>query len=118
MKQVTIVWRRRHEIADQRGRLVLSTPGDAPMSVTLSSDVESLIREQIDSGRYSDASEVVREGLRLIEARDRLQRLRAALAEGETGESIPFTPELVAQMKRDAAQMAREGRQPNPDVCP
>jgi putative addiction module CopG family antidote len=88
------------------------------MNVSLTPDLESLIREKVESGRYNDASEVVREGLRLLDERDRLQQLRAALAEGEKGEGIRFTPELVAQMKRDAAQMAREGKQPKSDVCP
>jgi antitoxin ParD1/3/4 len=88
------------------------------MNVSLTPRLASLIREKVESGRYNNASEVVHEALQLLEERDRFQRLRAALAEGEKGEGIPFTPELVAQMKQDAAQMAREGKQPNPDVCP
>jgi antitoxin ParD1/3/4 len=88
------------------------------MNVSLTPHFESMIREKVESGRYNNASEVVREGLRLLEERDRLRQLRAALAEGEKGEGIRFTPELVAQMKQEAAQMAREGKQPKPDVCP
>lgn len=44
---------------------------------------EDFIRRQVSSGRYSDAEAVVRDGLRLLEARDRvLTALDAAVAEG------------------------------------
>ena len=50
--------------------------------------MEALIREKVDSGLYGNASEVVREALRLMELRDRTHQqklgdLRAALIEGE-----------------------------------
>jgi antitoxin ParD1/3/4 len=88
------------------------------MNVSLTPQFEAFIQVKIESGRCKNAREVVEEGLRLLEERDRVQRLREALAEGEKGDAIPFTPELVAQLKREAARMAREGKQPNPDVCP
>ena len=58
-----------------------------PTSVALSPHFESFIQEQVKSGRYNNASEVVRAGLRLLEdqhARARLQQeeLRAAIAAG------------------------------------
>lgn len=53
------------------------------MNVTLTPDVEALIAERVASGRYADASEVVREALRLLEQRDRWERLRESLAEAE-----------------------------------
>jgi len=39
--------------------------------ISLSPDVERLIAEQIRSGRYRSADDVVREGLELIQARER-----------------------------------------------
>ena len=38
-----------------------------PTSIALSTHFETFIREQIESGRYNNASEVVRAGLRLLE---------------------------------------------------
>lgn len=58
-----------------------------PTSVALSPHFEAFIQDQLKSGRYNNASEVVRAGLRLLEdehARARLQQeeLRAAIAAG------------------------------------
>lgn len=52
------------------------------MNVSLTPHFEAMIREKVASGRYNNASEVVREALRLLEAEDRrkLERLRAAIA--------------------------------------
>jgi antitoxin ParD1/3/4 len=63
-----------------------------PTTIALSSHFESFIRDQIDSGRYNNISEVVRAGLRLLEDQERLNdlklaELRSAIAAGlESGE--------------------------------
>ena len=48
------------------------------MNVSLTPQLEELIQSKVRSGRYSSASEVVREGLRLLEERDRLQEWKLA----------------------------------------
>lgn len=58
-----------------------------PTSVALSTHFEQFIRDQIDSGRFNNASEVVRAGLRLLEDQEqqaslKLEALRAAIASG------------------------------------
>ena len=92
------------------------------MNVSLTPELESLIREKVQTGLYNNASEVVREALRLLEERDRTRRLREAvgigLAQAERGETTPLTAELLAQISQDAEELARQGKQPNPDVCP
>lgn len=53
-------------------------------SVSLNDHFADFIDASVASGRYGSASDVVRAGLRLLEAEEtRLAQLRAALAEGE-----------------------------------
>jgi antitoxin ParD1/3/4 len=74
-------------------------------SVTLSDHFCSLVDELVGSGRFGSASEVVREGLRLVEERERrLQALRQALIDGE--ESGSAGPLDMAEIKRTARAMA------------
>ena len=58
------------------------------MNVSLTPRLEKLVQQKIRSGLYNNASEVVREALRLMEEHDeirklKLKQLRKALAEGE-----------------------------------
>lgn len=92
------------------------------MNVSLTPQLEELIRRKVESGMYGSASEVVREALRQMEARDRHQRLRLAIAEAdaeiERGAEDELTPALVEQLKRDGERMVLDGIAPDPDVCP
>lgn len=46
------------------------------MNVSLTPELEELIQPRVRSGRYTSASEVVREALRLLDDRDELRALR------------------------------------------
>ena len=46
------------------------------MNVSLSSELERFVRKSVASGRYSSASEVVREALRLLEEVDQARKMR------------------------------------------
>jgi antitoxin ParD1/3/4 len=61
-------------------------------SFVLGDHFQSYIDEKVKGGTYSSASEVVREGLRLMQERDeRLAALRTALIKGEeSGEPRPI----------------------------
>lgn len=48
------------------------------MTILLTPEIEQLIDKQLKSGRYQSASEVVLEGLRLLEVRDRNYQRRLA----------------------------------------
>jgi antitoxin ParD1/3/4 len=53
-------------------------------SINLGDHFESFIDQQIASGRYGTASEVIRASLRLLEEREhRIEGLRRALIDGE-----------------------------------
>tara|TARA_R110002167_G_scaffold70001_1_gene197099 strand:+ start:1922 stop:2161 length:240 start_codon:yes stop_codon:yes gene_type:complete len=53
-------------------------------SMTLGEHFDGFIAKQLESGRYSSASEVVRAGLRMLEGSEtKLERLRNLLDEGE-----------------------------------
>ena len=92
------------------------------MNVSLTPELEAMIRQRVESGRYNNASEVVREALRLLEEQERLQHLQSLLAVGleqaQRGELVEFTPELVKDIARRAKERFLRGEEPDPDVCP
>lgn len=94
------------------------------MQVSVTRDLEALIREKVESGHYRDSSAVIRGALHLLDERDRekLERLRTAIAIGiaeiERGQVIPFTPELTAEIDREVEERVHRGDTPDPDVCP
>ena len=56
-------------------------------SISLGDHFESFISKKVGSGRYHSASEVIREGLRLMEQEERkIETLRSALEIGEKSE--------------------------------
>ena len=71
-------------------------------SVTLGDHFSRFVEEQIKDGRFGNASEVVRAGLRLLEDVETGQRaLRAALLEGEaSGPAIPLDWDEFLARKR------------------
>jgi antitoxin ParD1/3/4 len=81
------------------------------MHVSLTPKLEQLVRRKVKSGLYNNASEVVREALRLMAAQDdayqrKLKDLRAALREGErSGFAEDFSFEkLNAELDAEAAR--------------
>ena len=85
------------------------------MNVSLTEELEQLVRRKVESGRYSSATEVVRAGLRLLEqdekARDaRLATIRAQVDEGITQASrseLVDGEDAVARARHRAATKRR-----------
>lgn len=71
-------------------------------SISLGRHFESFIREQVASGRFGTASEVVRAGLRLLEEDEtKLAALREALADGEESGWAEYSlDDLIAAAKK------------------
>lgn len=83
-----------------------------PSSYTLGEHYEKFVRELVESGRYASASEVVRDGLRLMEDREmsraaKLEWLKAEIEKGFEGESEPWD---VEEIKREGRRILAERR--------
>ncbi len=79
------------------------------MNVSLTPELERLVVEKVDSGLYRSASEVLREGLRLLRVRDaeqaaRLEALSRDVQEGldelDRGEGVPGEEAFSGIMSR------------------
>ena len=58
------------------------------MKVSLTVELEKFVTAKVESGRYSCASEVVREALRLLEAQDRARSAQLAGFNQELGRRL------------------------------
>jgi len=79
-------------------------------SITLGEHFEGFIAAQIKAGRYGNASEVMRAGLRLLEEREsKVEALRQALIEGEqSGDAGPLDFEEIRREARKQIGIAPE----------
>lgn len=86
------------------------------MNVSLTPQLEELVKKKVDSGLYGSASEVMREALRLLEERDRihairLEELRAEIKKGlESGAPTPLDVKAIRARGRD--RLAAQKRMP------
>lgn len=76
-------------------------------SFALGDHFTGFLAEQVQTGRYGSASEVIRAGLRLLEEREvKLAELRALIAEGEASgviEDFDFDAWLAEKRAKYAA---------------
>lgn len=74
-------------------------------SFILGEHFDTFVASQIEAGRYSNATDVIRSGLRLLEEHEqKVEALRNALIEGE--ESGVAGPLDMSKIKRQARQEA------------
>jgi putative addiction module CopG family antidote len=74
------------------------------VNVALSKYYEDFVREQIESGRYGNASEVVRAGLRALQRDEQdtlwhIPDLEAKLMEGLSRPAAPFKPSDLERVR-------------------
>ena len=75
------------------------------MNISLTPELEKLVRAKVKSGRYLSGSEVMREALRLLEERDKLQQIRRDTLREEIRRGLdsgPSEPLDVAAIKENA----------------
>ena len=82
-----------------------------PSSYVIGAHFESFIKDQIQQGRYASASEVVRDGLRALEDREKfrtmkLETLRAEIQKGaDSGAGISADAVFAEVRQRIASSM-------------
>jgi antitoxin ParD1/3/4 len=76
-------------------------------SFILGDHFDAFVASQVEAGRYRNATDVIRSGLRLLEEREtRLQALRQALIDGErSGVAGPLDVEKIKTQGREAADL-------------
>lgn len=86
------------------------------MNVSLTPELERIVKEKVASGLYNNASEVIREALRFMETHEelvyrmKLDSLRHTLAEGERDFAAEryreITPEGIAPLMQELRERA------------
>lgn len=74
------------------------------MQVTLTKELEQLVEAKVRSGRYADASDVMRHALRELEQRDEFESpaLEAAVLEGVRSPHRPYGKDALDRVRRHA----------------
>jgi antitoxin ParD1/3/4 len=79
-------------------------------SYSLGRHFEAFVQDQLATGRYNNASEVLRDALRLMEERDtKLQALRATLNASIQAGGAYSDRDLAQALDEDEAALGREG---------
>jgi len=82
-----------------------------PVNVSLTPELERLINDKVDTGMYQTASEVVREGLRLLKDRDQ-RELRADVRAGfDAADRGEYTEHAATSIRTLASRIKARGRQ-------
>lgn len=84
---------------------------------------EKFIRQKVEDGFYSNATELVRDAVRRLregEAKHSTlwEAVRAGEEDIEAGRLHEYTPELMQEIARNARKKAELGLAPHPDVLP
>jgi len=74
------------------------------MHVTLTKELEKLVEAKVRSGRYADASDVMRDALRVLEQRDEFESpaLEAAVLEGVRSPHRPYGKDTLERVRKTA----------------
>ena len=83
------------------------------MNVSLTAELEQLVDDKVRTGMYQTASEVIREGLRLLRERDlRLEALRRDVRAGfedlDRGEFTEYGAESIGELSKAVKARGRK----------
>ena len=93
------------------------------MHVNLSPEKEGFIKGKVASGFYGNATEVIRDAIRRMQAEEqRLASWQAAIKVGDDqldrGEGIAYTPETLNDITQSAIGAMNSGQPMDADVLP
>ena len=93
------------------------------MHVNLSPEMEGFINNKVASGSYDNATEVIRDAIRRMQAEEsRVAAWQAAIAQGDSqldrGEGFAYTPEALADITQSAIGAMHSGKLMDKDVLP
>ena len=93
------------------------------MHVNLSPEMEGFIKTKVASGFYGNATEVIRDAIRRMQAEEsRVAAWQAAIKQGadqlEKGEGLAYTPEMLQDITQRAIDAMHSGQPMDADVLP
>ena len=93
------------------------------MHVNFSPEMEGFIKGKVASGFYGNATEVIRDAIRRMQAEEnRISAWQAAIKEGDVqldrGEGVAYTPEALNDITQNAINAMHSGQPITPDVRP
>ena len=78
------------------------------MSITLPNELAAAVREKVASGEYASESEVIRDGLRVLMARDRVVERWLREKVGPAYDALKADPSRAVSADRIRARLAAE----------
>lgn len=93
------------------------------MHINLSPEMEQFVQSKVDTGFYSNASDVIRDAIRRMREEDeKIAAIRAALREGDeqldAGKGIRYSRDVLTQATDRARANAKRGKKVKSDVRP
>jgi len=85
------------------------------MNLSLPPQLEELVRQKVESGLYTCASEVVVEALWLLDARDRLRELKLEELRKEIQKGLDSGPAVPLDFEKIKARGRKRLAEQNPD---
>ena len=93
------------------------------MHINLSDEMEQYLKAKVASGYYANATEVIRDAIRRMQAQEQqVAALQAAVALGDAqlaqGQGIPYSEAVLGQLKERALKNLHSGQPIDPNVLP
>ena len=95
------------------------------MHLKLGEPYEKFIHDEIKSGLYSNATELIRDALRRMQQgreRRRIEHIHSLIAMGEEqikeGKTVRYSPDLLGQITQEAIEEAKSGKPVKDEVRP